>query len=44
MTPDERQHLDEHGYVVLPSAIDATFLAELRALIARELEGWAGPQ
>ena len=33
MTPGERQHLDEHGYVVLESAIDAAFLTELRSRI-----------
>jgi len=31
MTPEERRHLDEHGYLVLESAIDAAFLAELRS-------------
>ena len=33
MTTDERRQLDELGYVVLDSAIDATFLAELRSRI-----------
>ena len=38
MTPDERQHLDEHGYVVLECAIDATFVAELRGRILSVFE------
>jgi len=33
MTPGERQQLDERGYVVLESAIDAAFLAELRSRV-----------
>jgi ectoine hydroxylase-related dioxygenase (phytanoyl-CoA dioxygenase family) len=33
MTPDEQRQLDERGYVVLESAIDSGFLAELRSRI-----------
>jgi ectoine hydroxylase-related dioxygenase (phytanoyl-CoA dioxygenase family) len=33
MTPDERRLLDERGYVVLESAIDSSFLGELRSRI-----------
>jgi ectoine hydroxylase-related dioxygenase (phytanoyl-CoA dioxygenase family) len=38
MTPDEQRQLDERGYVVLESAIDCGFLAELRSRILAVFE------